>query len=119
MSVNVKQLTPATAIHPGEILKDELQERGISQKEFAQLTGIPQTQLNEIIKGKRGFNADIALVIGKALQMDAAVWLNLQSNYELDLAKVNEKNSQRIAALDLWQMVKSYVPEKFLKSKAS
>jgi HTH-type transcriptional regulator/antitoxin HigA len=117
MSINIKQLTPASAIHPGEILKDELKERGITQKEFAQLTGIPQTQLNEIIKGKRGINADVALVIGKSLQMDAAVWLSLQSNYELDEAKVNKKNIERIAALDLWQMVKSYVPEKYFKKQ--
>ena len=117
MSINIKQLTPATAIHPGEILKDELKERGITQKEFAQLTGIPQTHLNEIIKGKRAINADIALIIAKALEMDAVLWLNLQSNYELDAAKINQKNSQRIAALDLWQMVKPYIPEKFFKKQ--
>lgn len=117
MSVNIKQFVPAIAIHPGEILKDELKERAITQKEFAQLTGIPQTHLNEIIKGKRAINADIALVIGKALEMDAMLWLNLQSNYELDAAKVNEKNSHRIAALDLWQMVKPYIPEKYFKKQ--
>lgn len=115
MATKIKELTPAIAIHPGEILKDELRERGIKQKEFALLTGIPQTQLNEIIKGKRGINADIALVISKALKMDAALWLNLQSNYELDLAKINEKNSIRLAAIDQWEMVKPYIPYKFYR----
>lgn len=117
MGTNIKQLTPAIAIHPGEILKDELQERRIKQKEFALLTGIPQTQLNEIIKGKRGINADIALVIGKALKMDATLWLNLQSNYELDQAKINEKNTIRLTALNQWEMVKPYIPEKFYKKQ--
>jgi len=118
MATKIKELTPAIAIHPGEILKDELQERGIKQNEFALLTGIPQTQLNEIIKGKRGINADIALIIGKALKMDAVLWLNLQSNYELDLAKINDKNAIRLTALNQWEMVKSYIPEKFFKKEA-
>lgn len=115
MSINIKQLTPATAIHPGEVLNDELKGRGIKQKEFAQQTGIPQTQLNEIIKGKRGINADVALLIGKVLKMDATVWLGLQSNYELDAAKVNMKNMERMAALDSWQMIKPFIPEKYFK----
>jgi HTH-type transcriptional regulator/antitoxin HigA len=115
MSININQTTPALAIHSGVMLKDELSERGIKQKDFAQLTGIPQTQLNEIIKGKRGINADLALVIGKALNMDPKIWLTFQSNYELDQAKVNEKNRVRIAALDIWQMIKSYIPETFFK----
>lgn len=117
MPTNIKQLTPAIAIHPGEMLKDELDARSITQKEFAQLTGIPQTQLNEIIKGKRGIYADTALVIGKALNMDAILWLNLQSNYELDLAKINEKTATRLAAIDQWAMVKPYIPYKFYKKQ--
>ncbi len=118
METNIKQLTPAIAIHPGEILKDELEARNIKQKDFALLTGIQQTQLNEIIKGKRGINADIALIIGKALNMDAILWLNLQSNYELDLAKINEKNNARLTAINQWEMVKPYIPEKFYKKQA-
>ncbi len=115
MATNIKQLTPAIAAHPGEMLKDELKDREIKQKDFALLTGLPQTHLNEIINGKRRINADIALVIGKALQMDAVLWLNLQNIYELDLAKINEKNSIRIAAIHQWEMVKPYIPEKFYK----
>lgn len=115
MPANIKKLTPAIAIHPGEMLQDELKDRNIAQKDFALLTGIPQTYLNEIIKGKRRINADIALLIGKALKMEATLWLNLQNNYELDVAKINEKNTVRLAAMDLWQMVKNYIPEKFYK----
>lgn len=118
MATKIKELTPAIAIHPGEILRDELQERGIKQNEFALLTGIPQTQVNEIIKGKRGINADIALIVSKALNMDAILWLNLQNNYELDLAKINEKNAIRLTALNQWEMVKPYIPEKFYKKEA-
>ena len=115
MATNIKVLIPAIATHPGAILKDELKEREIKQKDFALLIDLPQTQLNEIIKGKRRINADTALVIGEALQMDAALWLNLQNNYDLDLAKINEKNSVRVAAIHQWEMVKPYIPEKFYK----
>ena len=99
MATNIKELTPAIATHPGEILKDELKDREIKQKDFALLIDLPQTQLNEIINGKRRMNADIALVIGEALKMDASLWLNLQNNYDLDLAKINEKNSIRIGTV--------------------
>lgn len=118
MGTNIKQLTPAIAIHPGEILKDELESRDIKQKDFSMLTGIPQTQLNEIIKGKRGINADIALIIGNALKMDAILWLNLQSSYDLDIAKIKEKNNERLTAINQWEMVKPYIPEKFFKKQA-
>ena len=117
MVKNIKELTPAFAIHPGKILHDELTSREIKQKEFADLIGIHNTQLNEIIKGKRAINADIALLIGKALNMDAILWLNLQSSYDLELAKVNEKNSARLAALDQWEMIKNYIPHKYFKKE--
>ena len=57
------------AIHPGEILKDELDERDISQTSFATDTGIALTQLNEIVKGKRNISADYALLFEKLLDI--------------------------------------------------
>ena len=60
MATKSNRLVPARAIHPGEILREELQERGIKQKEFAQLIGVQPTHLNEFIKGKRNLNEDLA-----------------------------------------------------------
>lgn len=117
MATNIKSLTPAFAIHPGEILKGELDARSITQKDFAALTGFAITQLNEIIKGKRAIYADTAVIIGKALNMDAAIWTNLQMNYELDVAKINEKNKVRIEAINIWQMIDGYIPVKFFKKQ--
>ena len=117
MATHINKLTPAIAIHPGEMLKDELDARDISQKDFAGLTGIPHTQLNEIIKGKRGIYADTAIVISKALKMDAVIWTNLQMNYELDVAKINEKTKARLAAISIWQMIEGYVPVKYFKKQ--
>lgn len=116
-NINSKQLTPAYAIHPGEMLADELKVRAIKQKDFATLIGMAPTQLNEIIKGKRAITADVALLIEKALNMDAVLWMNLQTNYELNVAKQQEKNKSRLEALDMWQMIKDMIPYNFLKKQ--
>lgn len=117
MLTNIKQLTPAKAIHPGEILNDELKDRGISQQDFSLQTGIAKTILNEIIKGKRSINADLALLIGKALNMDAILWMNLQNNYDLDLANIKQKTQTHLEALDQWNMIKNFIPSKYFKKR--
>ena len=47
------ELQPSTPIHPGEILKDELEARGLSQRKFAQMIGVSYTVFNEVVNGKR------------------------------------------------------------------
>ena len=93
--VNINAVVPAYAMHPGEELLDELKARSISQKAFAELSSIHPSQLNEIIKGKRGINADIALQIGIALNIPAEFWLRSQMYYELTLAKIRAKEAQQ------------------------
>jgi HTH-type transcriptional regulator/antitoxin HigA len=114
---NIRQLTSSTTIHPGETLKDELEARNIKQKDFSELIGMQASQLNEILKGKRSINAEMALIIGKALKMDPKTWINLQANYELDLAKVNKNNMARIAAIDEWEKITPYIPAKYFKKQ--
>lgn len=82
--MKTKHTTPAKAIHPGEILLDELEAREISEKEFAIKSGIQTAQLNEIIKGKQGITVEYSILIGKALEMEPITWQNLQKLYELD-----------------------------------
>lgn len=93
-------LIPAEAIHPGEILADELDARALSQVEFAKITGIPKTQLNELIKGKRDFSSEICLFVAKALKMDTEIWLNLKNNYELEKAILSGKTKKRLQEID-------------------
>jgi HTH-type transcriptional regulator/antitoxin HigA len=97
VGVSIDDLVPGEAIHPGEVLLDDLKRRGISQKKFSELSGIHPTQLNEVIKGKRKINADMALQIGVALKMKPIIWLKSQMIYELDLAKIraNKKANAR------------------------
>jgi len=115
--MNINDLTPAMAIHPGEFLHDELGERNIKQKDFATMIGVANTQLNEVIKGKRSINAELALLIGKALSMDAVLWMNLQTNYDLDVAKIEEKSRKKLEAIDKWKMIEDFIPVAFLKKE--
>ena len=104
------QSTPHTATHPGVILKNELDSRNISQKEFAQSIDMQVTMLNEIIKEKRTVTADIALALEKALDIPADFWVNLQALYDLDEARIKEKNIQRILYIEKWNVIRQYVP---------
>ena len=70
-------------IHPGEILAEELQERGIGAVQFAREAHIPHDQVSEILAGKRSVTADTAMRIGNWLGTGPEVWMNLQSAYDL------------------------------------
>lgn len=82
-----KELRPYMPTHLGEVLKDELQARGISQKKFSSLVGVSYTMLNEILNGKRPVSADMSLLLEAALGIDAAIWNNMQSRYNLEMAR--------------------------------
>jgi len=113
----IDKLTPFVATHPGEILLDELEANEISQVEFAKLIGIRKSQLNEIIKGKRNINADLAILIESALEIDAEYWLELQRNYDLDKAKVEARNQKQIDAIEQLKYLKTLIPYNFLKKE--
>lgn len=80
-------------IHPGEILKEEfLEELGISAYRLAKETGIPQTRVSEIVKGKRRITADTALRLSKYFGTTARFWLGLQDDYDLEEEERARKN---------------------------
>ena len=81
------ELICAVPIHPGEMLKDELQARGMSQRKFAGIIGMPYTAFNEIINGKRPITTDTALKIEAATGISAAIWLGLQTDYNMQTAR--------------------------------
>jgi HTH-type transcriptional regulator/antitoxin HigA len=88
MSKKGKQTTPFMAVPPGATLKEELVERGITQRQFAQQIGMQPSHLSELISGKRTVTLRIAQKLQEALGIPAKLWLNLQTNYELDLASL-------------------------------
>ena len=75
-------------IHPGEILlEDFLKPMQLSQYAVAQGISVPPRRINEIVHGKRGITADTALRLGRFFTMEAQFWMNLQSRYDLEVAR--------------------------------
>ena len=90
-----KNLTPFVATHPGEMIKDELKERDMTQKQRAAETGIIPSVLSETINGKRSVSLNVAVALEKALGIPANIWMNLQTQYDLDTANIAERDNQR------------------------
>ena len=68
-------------IHPGEMIKDEIEFRGISQSELARKIGVKVSVVNEILNGKRSVNTEFALLLEAALGIESELWLRLQQDY--------------------------------------
>ena len=77
---------PRPAIHPGEILADEIEELGITPTELARQMAVPPNRVTQIIQGKRAITGDTALRLGHWFQTSAQFWLNLQAAYDLRVA---------------------------------
>lgn len=78
--------TDAT-LPPGEILEEELVARGMTQKELAQKMGRPVQSVNEIVRGKRALTPQTALDLERALGIEANLWVRLEGDYRLALAR--------------------------------
>lgn len=80
-----RQLDP---IHPGEILEEEfIRPLGLSANALAKAIDVPVTRVSEIVRGRRGVTADTALRLGRFLGTTAELWLGLQSEYDLRVAR--------------------------------
>ncbi len=75
------------AIHPGEILADELAEIGVSAVELGRELHVPNNRIYQILAGKRAITADTALRLGRWFGTGPAFWMNLQASYDLRLAE--------------------------------
>ncbi len=80
-----KQLEP---IHPGEILEEEfMRPLGLSANALARRIDVPVTRISEIVRGKRGITADTALRLARLLGTSSDLWLGLQAEYDLRVAR--------------------------------
>src|SRR3990170_7248381 len=91
--VKGKEIFTDTFLHPGELLREELEARGISQREFAETIGLRQPHLNALINGKRGMSPGLALRIEKKLKINAEIWMRLQTKFDLDKARKRLKSA--------------------------
>ena len=96
-SMIANNLEPLQPVHPGEMIKDEIECRGISQKKLAEQTGIPYTALNEVLNGKRPVSTEYALLLEAALGIEAGIWIKTPADYDLITAKRNQSFAKRLA----------------------
>lgn len=83
---------PDVAIPPGEYLAEEIEERGISQKELAKRMRRPVNAINEIINGKKAITAETAIQLETVFpEIPARFWLNLETDYQLTKALINRR----------------------------
>ena len=75
------------AVHPGDVLEEELAEHGITQAAFAREIDVPPNRVSQIIAGKRSVTGDTALRLGHWFGVDPQFWLNLQSQFDLAVAE--------------------------------
>jgi antitoxin HigA-1 len=88
-----------TPVHPGEVIRDELEEINLTQSALANHIGVLPKTINEICRGKRGISAEMAVKLSKALGGSPQFWLNLQNNWEISrLDKNTFEHITRVAA---------------------
>ena len=91
MATRNENPVPFMAVHPGMMIKPELEERGISQKEFAKMLGVQASHLSEVLGGKRALTAELAVKIESAINLPAKVLMAAQSQYECDLESIRQR----------------------------
>ena len=75
-------------VHPGEVLRDELQTIGLSANALSKALGVPVNRITAILKGQRGITADTALRLARYFGTTPQLWLNLQQSLELRRAEI-------------------------------
>jgi addiction module HigA family antidote len=92
-------LTPFEPTHPGELLKEEVEYRGMSQRGLAERMGVSYSVLNEILNSKRPVTTEYALLFEAILGIDAGIFLRLQADYNMQTARRNTRLAKRLEAI--------------------
>jgi len=92
-------LEPSNPIHPGELLKVEIESRGISQKKLAERMGMSYTVLNEVLNCKRAVTTEYALLFEAALGIEAGMWIRIQADYNMQIVKQNKSFADRLTKI--------------------
>jgi len=83
---------PFQATHPGKLIRDEIEARGLTQLKVAEVMDIAPNVLNEIINGKRNITPAIALKLENVFEINAEYWMRLQIKFEIDTLRIMHKN---------------------------
>lgn len=91
MAAKGDRVVPAWAVHPGEILREELLERRIEQENFARHIGVKPSYLDDFIKGKHNLSNELALKLERALGISYKTWMELHNGYIYDRKAIEER----------------------------
>lgn len=105
---------PVRAVHPGEILREELQERGIKQKDFARQIGVQPSHLNAFINGRRNLNEELAMKMENHLGIPFKVWMNLHNSYIYDCKVLEQRSVEEQNALSYEEECSKAINMKYL-----
>ena len=93
MTTRIPRVFSDMPIPPGETLQEELEARGMTQKDLAARLNRPAQVVNEIISGKKAISRDTAIGLEKVLGIDAQFWTNLEANYRVVLAMNRDRDA--------------------------
>lgn len=102
-------------IPPGQFVQDALEAKSITQKDLSLMLGKSASVINDIIKGKRSINAEIAVLLEAVTDINAAVWMDVQSKYVIAEAYRNEEISTRYSRIKDWLKIKPFINLSILK----
>lgn len=89
-------LTLCEPVRPSEIIKEEIEYRGISQKKLTAQMSVSYSVLNEILNEKRAVNTEFALLLEAALGIDAGLFIRMQADYNMQVARRDKTFSERL-----------------------
>jgi HTH-type transcriptional regulator/antitoxin HigA len=97
MKNNSSDLIPGDVFHPSEIVKDEMEARGIKQVEIAKITGFNKSFISLFLKGERDINIKLAIALESLLSIKAEFWIRLQKQYEMNKALIELQKTKMVS----------------------
>ncbi len=96
MGITANNLQSFRPYHPGELVKEELECRGIRQKDFAKKFGLSYSALNEMLNAKRPITTELALFLEAALGINADLLVRMQTDYNIQMARKNNSLLEKL-----------------------
>lgn len=92
-----RNTVPANAVHPGEILREDfMMPLSLTAYRLAKHLQVPLPRVNDLVREKRAMTADMALRLARYFGMTPQTWMNLQTNFDLDVANARKKEIEKI-----------------------
>jgi HTH-type transcriptional regulator/antitoxin HigA len=92
MKTIANELVPGDLFHPSEIIKDEMEARGMRQVDLINQSGYNKGFISLLLKGERNITSSVALILEKVFTIPAEFWIRLQKNYELNKELIEIRN---------------------------